>query len=93
MTSPRIRGPFPRLNQFARNRISRQIYSKMIRWRSRSRYFRARGIPSYELVPGMFSAEDLKGFHGLDERMSIENLRLGTQIIHDATLRVAAKGG
>ena len=41
----------------------------------------------------MFSAEDLKGFHGLDERMSIENLRLGTQIIHDATLRVAAKGG
>ena len=39
--------------------------------------------------PGMFTAEDLKGFHGLDERMSVENLKLGTQIIHDATLRVA----
>jgi acetylornithine deacetylase/succinyl-diaminopimelate desuccinylase-like protein len=54
-----------------------------------ARYFRARGIPAYGLVPGMFTAEDLKGFHGLDERMSIENLKLGTQIIHDATLRVA----
>lgn len=58
-----------------------------------ARYFRARGIPSYGLVPGMFTAEDLKGFHGLDERMSIENLKLGTQVIHDAALRVAAQSG
>ena len=55
-----------------------------------ARYFRARGIPAYGLVPGLFTAEDLKGFHGLDERMSIDNLRLGTQIIFDATSRVAA---
>ena len=54
------------------------------------RYFRARGIPTYGLVPGMFSADDLKGFHGVDERMAVENLRLGTQVIYDATLRVAA---
>jgi len=53
------------------------------------RYFRARGIPTYGLVPGMFSADDLKGFHGVDERMAVENLRLGTQVIYDATLRVA----
>jgi hypothetical protein len=38
----------------------------------------------------MFTAEDLKGFHGLDERMSVANLLLGTQIVHDTTLRVAA---
>jgi acetylornithine deacetylase/succinyl-diaminopimelate desuccinylase-like protein len=56
-----------------------------------ARYFRARGIPSYGLVPGMFTADDMKGYHGLDERMSIANLALGTQIIHDATLRVAAE--
>jgi hypothetical protein len=41
----------------------------------------------------MFTADDLKGFHGLDERMWIENLRLDTQIVHDATLRAAANGG
>lgn len=57
-----------------------------------ARYFRARDIPAYGLVPGMFTADDLKGFHGLDERMSIDNLRLGTQIIHNATLRIAAEG-
>ena len=55
-----------------------------------ARHFRERGIPSYGLVPGMFTAEDLKGFHGVDERMSIANLLLGTQIIWDATLRIAA---
>jgi acetylornithine deacetylase/succinyl-diaminopimelate desuccinylase-like protein len=55
-----------------------------------ARFFRQRGIPSYGLVPGMFTAEDLKGFHGLDERLSIENLLLGTKIVHDATLRIAA---
>ncbi|MBV9599047.1 MAG: M20/M25/M40 family metallo-hydrolase [Chloroflexi bacterium] len=54
-----------------------------------ARYFRERGIPSYGLVPGIFTAEDLKGFHGLDERMSIDNLVLGTKIVHAATLRVA----
>ena len=53
------------------------------------RHFRERGIPTYGLVPGMFTAEDLKGFHGLDERMAVANLRLGTQIILDATLRIA----
>jgi len=55
-----------------------------------ARFFRQRGIPSYGLVPGMFTAQDLKGFHGLDERLSIDNLLLGTQIVHDATLRIAA---
>jgi acetylornithine deacetylase/succinyl-diaminopimelate desuccinylase-like protein len=54
------------------------------------RYFRARGIPTYGLVPGMFSADDLKGFHGVDERMAVENLRLGTQVIYDAALRLVS---
>jgi acetylornithine deacetylase/succinyl-diaminopimelate desuccinylase-like protein len=55
-----------------------------------ARHFRARGIPAYGLVPGMFTAEDLKGFHGLNERMSVQNLLLGTQIVHNTTLRIAS---
>ena len=55
-----------------------------------ARYFRARGVPAYGLVPGLFTAEDLKGFHGLDERLSIANLPLGTQIVFDTTRRMAA---
>jgi acetylornithine deacetylase/succinyl-diaminopimelate desuccinylase-like protein len=54
------------------------------------RFFRERGVPTYGLVPCLFTAEDLKGYHGVDERLSVANLRLGTQIIHDLTLRIAA---
>jgi acetylornithine deacetylase/succinyl-diaminopimelate desuccinylase-like protein len=56
-----------------------------------ARYFRERGVPSYGLLPCLFDAEDLKGYHGIDERLSLANLRLGTQIIFDTTLRVAAR--
>jgi len=57
-----------------------------------ARFFREKGIPSYGLVPGMFDADDMKGYHGIDERIRIENLLLGTKIIFDLTLRAAARG-
>ena len=53
------------------------------------RFFRARGVPSYGLVPCILTAEDLKGYHGIDERLSLENLTLGTKIILDLTARLA----
>jgi acetylornithine deacetylase/succinyl-diaminopimelate desuccinylase-like protein len=58
-----------------------------------ARFFRQRGVPAYGLLPGLFDAEDLKGYHGVNERVSLDNLRLGTQIIFDTTLRVAARQG
>ena len=54
-----------------------------------ARYFRQRGVDALGLVPGLFTADDLKGFHGVDERLSIANLRLGTQIVFDTACRVA----
>jgi acetylornithine deacetylase/succinyl-diaminopimelate desuccinylase-like protein len=57
-----------------------------------ARFFREKGVPAYGLVPTMLTAEDRKGFHGLDERLSVENLLLGTKIVHDLTLRAAARG-
>jgi acetylornithine deacetylase/succinyl-diaminopimelate desuccinylase-like protein len=56
-----------------------------------ARFFRERGVPAYGLVPGLYTAEDLKGFHGIDERLSIANLRLGAQIAYDLVLRAAAR--
>ena len=53
------------------------------------RFFRARGVPSYGLVPCILTAEELKGYHGIDERLSLENLTLGTKIILDLTARLA----
>jgi acetylornithine deacetylase/succinyl-diaminopimelate desuccinylase-like protein len=55
-----------------------------------ARYFRQRGVPAYGLVPCLFTAEDLKGYHGLNERLSVQNLRLGMRIVFDATTGVAA---
>jgi acetylornithine deacetylase/succinyl-diaminopimelate desuccinylase-like protein len=56
-----------------------------------ARFFRERGVPAYGFVPGLYTADDLKGFHGIDERLSIENLRLGSQIVYEITLRAAAR--
>jgi acetylornithine deacetylase/succinyl-diaminopimelate desuccinylase-like protein len=56
-----------------------------------ARFFREKGVPAYGLVPTMLTAEDRKGFHGLNERLAVENLLLGTKIIHDLTLRAAAR--
>ena len=53
------------------------------------RFFRQRGVPSYGLVPCILTADDLKGYHGIDERLSLENLTLGTKIILDLTARLA----
>jgi len=53
------------------------------------RFFRERGVPAYGLVPCLFTAEDLKGYHGIDERLSLDNLTLGTKIILDLTARLA----
>ena len=55
------------------------------------RFFRERDIPTYGLVPCLFTGEDMKGYHGIDERLSIENLGLGSRIIYDLVCRVAAK--
>src|SRR5215217_3147611 len=56
-----------------------------------ARFFRQLGIPAYGLVPGMFTGEDMKGYHGIDERISVDNLVLGCKIIFDLTLRAAGR--
>lgn len=50
-----------------------------------------RTVETARLLADRLAAEDRKGFHGLDERLSIENLLLGTKILHDLTLRAAAR--
>ena len=47
-----------------------------------SRVFRRRGVHAYGFVPVLTAPEDAGRAHGNDERMTIDNLRLGTQILH-----------
>jgi len=58
---------------------------------SDSRFFRARGIPAYGLGPFVIDKEEIKLTHGVDERISIENLELGIKIAYDVIREVCAK--
>lgn len=53
-----------------------------------SRVFRRRGITAYGFVPVLLGPEDAGRVHGNDERLSIESLRLGMQILHETVRRV-----
>lgn len=47
---------------------------------SDSRFFRERGIPTYGFCPIVIGLEDVQSIHGIDEKISIENIRMGTEI-------------
>ena len=54
------------------------------------RYFRSRGVACYGFLPFVLSVKDFDGFHGNDERLSVENVRRGTRLLYDVVRRLAA---
>lgn len=53
--------------------------------------WRSHGIPVYGIYPYPISADDLTRMHGNDERVSIESLRQGTELIYKTLLQVAGR--
>jgi acetylornithine deacetylase/succinyl-diaminopimelate desuccinylase-like protein len=53
--------------------------------------WRTRNIPVYGIYPYPIGAEDLTRMHGNDERVSVESLKQGTDLIYKTLLQVAAK--
>ena len=53
--------------------------------------WRTRGIPVYGTYPYPIDADELTRMHGNDERVSIESLRQGTEMIYRTLVSVAAK--
>jgi len=51
-------------------------------------FFRSKGVNCYGLFPAVIDPGELARFHGIDERISIENLRLGTQLIYEVLRRM-----
>jgi acetylornithine deacetylase/succinyl-diaminopimelate desuccinylase-like protein len=47
------------------------------------RYWRERGYPAYGFTPMVLQREDIGRVHGIDERISIENLLLGIKMTKD----------
>jgi acetylornithine deacetylase/succinyl-diaminopimelate desuccinylase-like protein len=53
--------------------------------------WRTRGVPVYGIYPYPITADELTRMHGNDETVSIESLRLGTEMIYNTLLHVAAR--
>ena len=53
--------------------------------------WRSRGVPVYGIYPYPIDAEDLSRMHGNDERVAIESLRTGTELVYKTLLDVAAR--
>ncbi len=53
-----------------------------------SRFFRNKGIASYGICPTLVSKEEINRVHGIDERISVENMINGTRILTDIIKRL-----
>ena len=54
-----------------------------------SHAYRAAGAEAYGFVPVLLTRDELSTIHGHDERISIDNLALGTEILFDVVTRLA----
>ncbi len=52
-----------------------------------SRFFRARGITAYGFTPVVTSVEEMQRVHGVDERVSVENVGRGTRTLFEIVTR------
>lgn len=53
--------------------------------------WRSRGVPVYGIYPYPITPEDLTRMHGNDERVSIESLEQGTEMIYKTLVQVASE--
>ena len=53
--------------------------------------WRSRGVPVYGIYPYPITADELTRMHGNDEKVSIESLRLGTEMIFNTLVDVAGR--
>ena len=54
-----------------------------------SRVFRQQGVTAYGFIPVILEPREIATFHGHNERLSIDNLRLGCQILFEVVRRIA----
>ncbi|MDZ7632725.1 MAG: M20/M25/M40 family metallo-hydrolase [Gemmatimonadaceae bacterium] len=55
--------------------------------------WRTRGVPVYGIYPYPISNDELRRMHGNDERVSVQSLREGTEMIYRTLVSVAGKAG
>jgi acetylornithine deacetylase/succinyl-diaminopimelate desuccinylase-like protein len=58
-----------------------------------STVLRPLGVRAYGFAPFVFTQDELKGFHGDDERISSDNLVAGLKVLFGVVLETSASGG
>jgi len=79
------------LEKSARQQFSAEVTPYLFQAGTDAPTWRMRGIPVYGIYPYPIDAEDLTRMHGNDERVSIESLRQGTEMIYRTLVDVASK--
>lgn len=64
------------------------IVASLLFGASDSRFFRSKGIPCYGVCPMAISMEELNRIHGIDERISVENMIRGSAVFTDIVKRL-----
>jgi acetylornithine deacetylase/succinyl-diaminopimelate desuccinylase-like protein len=55
-----------------------------------SQFFQAKGVDCYGLIPIIVTEDDIQTMHGIDERLSIANLMMGTKVVYNTTKRLCS---
>jgi acetylornithine deacetylase/succinyl-diaminopimelate desuccinylase-like protein len=56
-----------------------------------NRFLRERGVPAYGFIPALLSPEEAAGFHGNNEKLSIDNLNLGCELMYEVVRRFCGR--
>lgn len=64
------------------------IVASLLFGASDSRFFRSKGIACYGVCPMAISMEELNRIHGIDERISVENMIRGSAVFTDIVKRL-----
>ena len=79
------------LEKSARQQFSADVTPYLFQAGTDASAWRTRGIPVYGIYPYPISADDLTRMHGNDERVRIESLRQGTEMIYRTLVEVAGR--
>ena len=55
---------------------------------SDSRFFRARGVPCYGIIPARLGLIDLACIHGVDERIPVQDVKDGVKFLYDLFVEI-----
>ncbi len=70
-------------NIFTRRFSDAIITPSLLTGGSDSQYFRERGITAYGVFPVMITVDDNSRIHGIDEKISLKNMTMGTEIMRE----------